>query len=219
MLGGHPRATALAAGRFWRHAASLVGHYASAPLPLRSWPDTKIGSVTAIASYRSGPLAPLASKATGSIANAMKAMVDPDNALGRGLAAIRAQFQVPESFPPAVLAAADEAANRSPPAHVARTAMRFVTLVPASLTDLDQAFAIDVAGTDLLLHYAIADVAWFVDDGGAIDVEAWNRGETLYLPDGTAPLYPPVLSQGAASLHPAGPRRARGDQERGQAGI
>ena len=138
----------------------------------------------------------------------MKAMVDPDNALGRGLAAIRAQFQVPESFPPAVLAAADEAAKRSPTAHVDRTAMRFVTLDPASSTDLDQAFAIDVAGTDLLLHYAIADVAWFVDDGGAIDVEAWNRGETLYLPDGKAPLYPPVLSQGAASLLPDGPRPA-----------
>ena len=138
----------------------------------------------------------------------MKAIADPDNALGRGLAAIRAQFRVPESFPPAVLAAADDAARRLPAAHVDRTAMRFVTLDPASSTDLDQAFAIEAAGGDLLLHYAIADVAWFVDDGGAIDAEAWARGETLYLPDGKAPLYPPVLSQGAASLLPDGPRPA-----------
>ncbi|THD36128.1 MAG: RNB domain-containing ribonuclease [Sphingomonas sp.] len=138
----------------------------------------------------------------------MKAIVDPDNALGRGLAAIRTQFQVPDSFPPAVLAAADEAAKRAPTAHVDRTEMRFVTLDPASSTDLDQAFAIEAAGSDLLLHYAIADVAWFVDDGGAIDTEAWTRGETLYLPDGKAPLYPPVLSQGAASLLPDGPRPA-----------
>jgi exoribonuclease R len=138
----------------------------------------------------------------------MKAMVDPDNALGRGLSAIRAQFQVPEGFPPDVLAAADEAAKRAPTAHVDRTATRFVTLDPASSTDLDQAFAIESAGPDLLLHYAIADVAWFVDDGGPIDAEAWTRGETLYLPDGKAPLYPPVLSQGAASLLPDGPRAA-----------
>src|SRR6195952_2242495 len=105
----------------------------------------------------------------------MKAIADPDNALGRGLAAIRAQFQVPQSFPPAVLAAADEAAKRAPTAHADRTATRFVTLDPASSTDLDQAFAIEAAGSDLLLHYAIADVAWFVDDGEAIDPEAGNR--------------------------------------------
>ena len=138
----------------------------------------------------------------------MKAIADPDNALGRGLTAIRDQFQVPEYFPPAVLAAAEDAAKRAPTAHVDRTATRFVTLDPASSTDLDQAFAIEAAGSDLLLHYAIADVAWFVDDGGAIDTEAWTRGETLYLPDGKAPLYPPVLSQGAASLLPDGPRPA-----------
>ncbi|MBN8808943.1 MAG: RNB domain-containing ribonuclease [Sphingomonas sp.] len=138
----------------------------------------------------------------------MKAMLDPDNALGRGLAAIRTQFKVPDTFPPAVLAAADDAAKRQPTAHVDRTAMPFVTLDPASSTDLDQAFAIQAAGNDLLLHYAIADVAWFVDDGGPLDVEAWARGETLYLPDGKAPLYPAALSQGAASLLPDGPRPA-----------
>jgi exoribonuclease R len=59
-----------------------------------------------------------------------------------------------------------------------------------------------------LLHYAIADVAWFVDDGGVIDVEAWKRGTTQYLPDGKASLYPRVLSEGAASLLPVGPRPA-----------
>ena len=75
-------------------------------------------------------------------------------------------------------------------------------------TDLDQAFAIEAAAGDLLLHYAIADVAWFVDDGGAIDAEAWRRGATHYLPDGKAGLYPPVLSEGAASLLPDGPRPA-----------
>lgn len=138
----------------------------------------------------------------------MKALVDPDNALAHGLATIRTQFQVPPSFPADVLAAADSAARRAPTEHVDRTAWPFVTLDPASSTDLDQAFTIDRSGDDLLLHYAIADVAWFVDDGGVIDAEAWRRGTTLYLPDGKAGLYPPVLSEGAASLLPDGPRPA-----------
>ena len=138
----------------------------------------------------------------------MKVIVDPTHALGRGLALIRTQFRIPETFPPAVLAEAETAAVRAPGDHVDRTAIPFVTLDPASSTDLDQALAIDRAGKDLLLHYAIADVAWFVDDDGAIDREAWARGTSQYLPDGKAPLYPPVLSERAASLLPDGPRPA-----------
>ncbi|PSJ37374.1 RNB domain-containing ribonuclease [Allosphingosinicella deserti] len=138
----------------------------------------------------------------------MKSLSDPARALANGLAAIRREFQVPASFPPEVLNAAERAATKPLTEHVDRTDRPFVTLDPASSTDLDQAFAIDRSGADLLLHYAIADVAWFVDDGGPIDAEAWRRGETLYLPDGKAGLYPPILSENVASLLPAGPRPA-----------
>lgn len=139
----------------------------------------------------------------------MKAIHDPTGALASGLAAIRQQYQVPAGFPPEVLAAAERAAARAPgPEHEDRTDQPFVTLDPASSTDLDQAFHIEAAGNDLLLHYAIADVAWFVADGDALDAEAWKRGETLYLPDGKAGLYPPALAEGAASLLPEGPRPA-----------
>ncbi|MEA3002568.1 MAG: hypothetical protein QOH81_1356 [Sphingomonadales bacterium] len=138
----------------------------------------------------------------------MKSLVDPTGALARGLANIRREFQVPASFPPDVLAAAETTARRAPAEHADRTDRPFVTLDPASSTDLDQAFAIEGTGGDLLLHYAIADIAWFVEDGGAVDAEAWKRGTTLYLPDGKAGLYPPVLAEGAASLLPDGPRPA-----------
>ena len=138
----------------------------------------------------------------------MKALRDPDRLLAEGLSAIRAQFRIPESFPPEVLAAAEVASGRVPSDHVDRTEMPFVTLDPASSTDLDQAFAIEQSGADLLLHYAIADVAWFVRDDDPLDREAWSRGTTTYLPDGKAPLYPPIISQGAASLLPNGPRPA-----------
>ena len=138
----------------------------------------------------------------------MRALKDPDCLLTDGLAAIRAQFKVPAAFPLQVLAAAEEAARRVPDEHADRTAVAFVTLDPASSTDLDQAFAIEASGGDLLLHYAIADVAWFVRDGDPIDTEAWARGETFYLPDGKAGLHPPLLAEGAASLLPDGDRPA-----------
>ncbi|WP_292961153.1 RNB domain-containing ribonuclease [Novosphingobium sp. UBA1939] len=138
----------------------------------------------------------------------MKALHDPQGILSQGLAAIRDRFQVPQGFPAPVLAAAEQAAKRVPSLHVDRTAEPFVTLDPASSTDLDQAFTIARSGADLVLRYAIADVAWFVEDGDPVDEEAWRRGETLYLPDGKAGLYPPALAEAAASLLPAGPRPA-----------
>jgi exoribonuclease R len=138
----------------------------------------------------------------------MKALRDPQSLLSDGLAAIRAQFQVPDGFPPQALAAAEAVAARPLSEHANWTARPFVTLDPASSTDLDQAFAIDMAGGDMLLHYAIADVAWFVSDGDPVDAEAWQRGTTTYLPGGKASLHPPVLSENAASLLPDGPRPA-----------
>lgn len=133
---------------------------------------------------------------------------DQPGSVARGLAAIRAELQLPANFPPEVDAAARAAIARPLTDHVDRTALPFVTLDPASSTDLDQAFAIEAAGSDLVLCYAIADVAWFVDDGDALDQEAWRRGETQYLPDGRVPLYPPILSEGAASLLPGVDRPA-----------
>jgi len=138
----------------------------------------------------------------------MRSLIDKGHLLDAGLAAIRSQYSVPASFPPAVLDAAEAAASRAPTEHVDRADWPFVTLDPATSTDLDQAFTIERAGDDLILHYAIADVAWFVTAGDALDVEAWKRGTTLYLPDGKAGLYPPRLAEGAASLLPDGSRPA-----------
>ena len=138
----------------------------------------------------------------------MKAIYDRPRALSDGLAAIRTQFQLPAGFSPDVEAAAEAAARQAPSDHVDRTAIPFVTLDPLSSTDLDQAFAIEQSGSDLILRYAIADIGWFVAEGGPIDAEAWVRGETIYMPDGKISLYPPVLCEGAASLLPDGDRPA-----------
>jgi exoribonuclease R len=126
-----------------------------------------------------------------------------------GLRRIRSQFHVPDGFPAAVLAAADDAAGKGVGSdHVDRTDVEFVTLDPEEATDLDQAFAISRDGDDIVLQYAIADVGHFVAPGGPLDEEAWKRGLTVYLPDEKAPLYPPGLSERAASLLPDGPKPA-----------
>lgn len=132
----------------------------------------------------------------------MKMLIDRSGRLSQGLAAIRAQFEVPATFPDETSAQANLAAERQITGHSDWTHLPFVTLDPAASTDLDQAFCLEQSGTDLVLHYAIADTGWFVHQDDALDREAWNRGTTIYMADGKARLYPAVLSDGAASLLP-----------------
>jgi exoribonuclease R len=136
--------------------------------------------------------------------------------LEAGFTAIEAEFQVPGPFSTDVL---DEVSRTAAPAAVTSVLaehdredlqrFEFVTLDPASSTDLDQAFCIEQEpdGT-LLLHYAIADVAAFVPSGGPTETEAWSRGETIYTPRGRIPQYPQVVSENAGSLLPDGTRPA-----------
>ena len=138
----------------------------------------------------------------------LKPIYDRFGALSGGIESIRLQYKLPTAFPPDAQAEAQAAVSRPLDGYADRTAMPFVTLDPTSATDLDQAFAIEPAGADLLLQYAIADIGAFAVPGGAIDREAWRRGVTVYLPGAKVSLYPPLLSEGAASLLPDGPRPA-----------
>ena len=132
-----------------------------------------------------------------------------DAALEDGIRRIRAELGVPTGFPAAAAMEAVVAARTEPGAdHIDRTDRSFITLDPPDAVDLDQAFAIERSGGDLILHYAIADVGWFVEPGSPLDEEAWRRGVTVYLPGQKARLYPAALSEGAASLLPDGPRPA-----------
>jgi exoribonuclease R len=126
-------------------------------------------------------------------------------------AAIRAEFGLPDTFPPAVLAeAAAAAAVRPAPGadRVDATDVELVTIDPPGSKDLDQAVGVLRHGDGFRVHYAIADLGAVVVPGAALDTEVRRRGQTVYLPDGSVPLHPPVLSEDAASLLPDGPRAA-----------
>ena len=138
---------------------------------------------------------------------------DAATVLADGFRRIREEHDVPDAFPPEVVAAADEAGRQPlPPDRDDARALPFVTLDPAGSTDLDQAMALaaddEGDGDALVLSYAIADVGAFVAPGDVVDDEAWRRGVTVYAPDGPARLYPPSLSERAASLLPDGDRPA-----------
>jgi exoribonuclease R len=118
------------------------------------------------------------------------------------------QMDVPDDFPADVKAAAVVAAKSPRLPDEDRTDVPLVTLDPAGSMDLDQAFYIERGPQGLRVYYAIADVAAFVEPDGSIDQEAHRRVETLYAPDRRVPLYPTVLSEGAASLLPGEVRPA-----------
>src|SRR5215217_960059 len=101
----------------------------------------------------------------------MRADVEAVVVMTAGLDRIRRDTGIPDLFPAEVSTAA-EVAVRTPigSEHRDRTDRRFVTLDPAGSMDLDQAFAIESAGDDIVLHYAIADVGWFVRPGDPLDV-------------------------------------------------
>ncbi|WP_329151615.1 RNB domain-containing ribonuclease [Streptomyces sp. NBC_01456] len=127
---------------------------------------------------------------------------------------LRGRLEIPDHFPPTAQAEADSAARapRIPAADGAvatehtledATDLPLFTLDPPGSLDLDQAmFLARRTGGGYRVHYAIADVASFVTPGGALDAEAHHRVTTLYFPDERVPLYPPVLSEGAAGLLP-----------------
>ena len=115
---------------------------------------------------------------------------------------LRRQLRVPSEFPPEVLAEAEHAARSPRLPDADETETPFVTLDPEGSMDLDQAFHLERRGDGYRVKYAIADMAAFVEAGGPMDVEAHERGTTLYAPDVNVRLYPPVLSEGAGSLLP-----------------
>ena len=128
--------------------------------------------------------------------------------LRAGIAGIQTELEVFPGFPAEVEAAAESAAAQPRMPDLDRTDLPLITVDPPGSMDLDQALHIARDGDGFVLSYAIADLAAFITPGDPVDVEARQRGQTLYGADSKVPLHPKVLSEGAASLLPGEVRPA-----------
>ena len=109
---------------------------------------------------------------------------------------------LPTSFSPAAL---KEAKKLKTPALASRKDLRelpFVTVDDATARDFDDAVYVEKQGKGFRVYVAIADVAYFVREGSALDRDAFERGNSTYFPDRVLPMLPPVLSDGVCSLVP-----------------
>lgn len=68
--------------------------------------------------------------------------------------------------------------------------------------DMDDAVSLIVTEGGYTLGVHIADVATYITPGSVLDIEALNRGTSIYLPHMTIPMLPPILSDNLCSLNP-----------------
>ncbi len=77
------------------------------------------------------------------------------------------------------------------------------TIDPSDAKDFDDAISFKEVGADLYeIGIHIADVSHYVKVGSALDIEARERGTSVYLVDRTIPMLPEVLSNDLCSLVP-----------------
>ncbi len=112
---------------------------------------------------------------------------------------------LPSEFPPEVTEAAEKLPREIPESELEfRTDLRdllMVTIDPVEAKDHDDAVSIEIAKNgNYLLGVHIADVSYYVERGGVIDEEAYQRATSVYLEDRVIPMLPERLSNDLCSL-------------------
>ena len=121
--------------------------------------------------------------------------------------AILAEFGLPYRFPREVDAAADKIPDEITDRERAgrkdfRSVLTF-TIDPADAKDYDDALSFEkLPDGNYRVGIHIADVSWYVQPGTPVDLEARERGTSVYLVDRTVPMLPEKLSNRLCSLRP-----------------
>ena len=88
------------------------------------------------------------------------------------------------------------------------TALEMLTIDDADTNEIDDALSLTERDGKLLIGIHIADAGAYAPPRSILDKSALARGTTLYLPSGTFPMLPPVISEEKASLVAQAERRA-----------
>ena len=124
------------------------------------------------------------------------------------LSVIRA-FSLPEDFPEEVKSEAAAIPMEVPESILSSKARRdfraltTITIDGEDAKDLDDAISLEYFPEKKLyrLYVHIADVTEYVKEGSSLDLEALERGTSVYLTDRVIPMLPRELSNGICSLH------------------
>ncbi len=137
-------------------------------------------------------------------------VIESTNTLDQAIATAVASGGIPHEWPQAVERAVAKLPKRvNPSQHKARTdltGMALVTIDGETAKDFDDAvFAepLPGRGRGWRLVVAIADVGQYVKLHSPLDLEAVNRGTSVYFPERVIPMLPEALSNGLCSLRPA----------------
>ncbi len=116
------------------------------------------------------------------------------------------KFDLPFEFSPGGARAAARLPEAVPPAEVTGRedlrALPLVTIDGETARDFDDALWCERTGRGFRLVVAIADVSHYVRRGGALDADAYERGNSVYFPRRVIPMLPEKLSTGLCSLNP-----------------
>jgi ribonuclease R len=130
------------------------------------------------------------------------------------------QYHLPDEFDTSCIEQARRAAAKKEILHFVQndkekrrediTQKVIITIDPPDAKDFDDAISLEKnAEGSRVLGIHIADVSNFVQADSALDAEAKNRGNSVYLPGKVIPMLPEILSNGICSLQPGQKRFAK----------
>jgi ribonuclease R len=121
--------------------------------------------------------------------------------------------EIPQEFSPSALREAEEAKPATLQGREDWRELPLVTIDPPDAKDHDDAVHAEPDPDPnnkggYIVHVAIADVAFYVRPGAALDRDALTRGNSVYFPDRVVPMLPERISNDLCSLVPGQPRGA-----------
>lgn len=121
--------------------------------------------------------------------------------------------EIPQAFTPSALREAEAAKPATLEGREDWRGIPLVTIDPPDAKDHDDAVHAEPDSDPnnkggYIVHVAIADVAYYVRPGSALDRDAVTRGNSVYFPDRVVPMLPERISNDLCSLVPGEPRGA-----------